>query len=268
MVHVDNVKGESVDVLIQDPTTPPVEYVLTQELNDVVILNAQSAKDNILVLQAGHNVVPGNYIEVYNEKFIGGYGLLKRFAQLYVVSVNVNTIRTALFIGFDIDPTASPSTIKFSKRMTANLNVSGTIDAPQRFRIGPPNGFKWDLTRTNLGMVLTSNPDDNLFGNLTALVNGIFFGFEGDEAVEYLVDIRRNAGFRGTAYDVTYTTRSSGGGSWGLSMRKSFAGSSKYGVAIRLFGETHDEFVMYIQDDLTLLTEFGLKIMGHIVEDD
>lgn len=257
-------KGIPLETLSQDPTTPPIEYFLTRVLNDVVITSSQAARTNTVTLEAGHLVVVGDLIEIYNEDAVTIPGMvLKRFAQLRVVSVATNVIRFGQFIGF----ATSPSTIQFSKRTSFNMNVLGTLDTPVRFRMGPPNGFKWDLTRIIIGMILAGQPDDSDFGDGDQLTNGIFFGFEGDLAEDYLVNILANSGFRGTAYDVNYIVRSQPAGSWGLSVRKSFSGPDKYGVVIRLEGENNDEFVMYVQDDLTDFIEFGMKVMGHIVED-
>ena len=249
-----------IDVFVQDQTTPPLEYFLTQELNDVVINASAAARTKILQLDPGHNVVIGNLIEVYAETPIGDL-TLKTFQQLTVTDVNVNTITVQPFLEFDLDPL----NVIFAKRTTAQSNVNGSV-TPQRFRIGPPNGIIWDLTRAMVVMVTDGNPDDGLYGNLAPLGSGTFFGFENDVTQGYLVNIQANAGYRATAYDVTYTTRSTGGGSWGVSVRKSFAGQDKYGVAIRLEGPTNDEFVMYINDDLLLLIEHRIRIMGHIVQ--
>jgi hypothetical protein len=261
MVFVNNVNGESVDVAIQDQTTPPIEYFVTQHLNDVVIVASAGAKTKLITLQAGHGFVIGNHIEIYAETPFQG-GKLKRFVQLVVVNVNINVITVQPFIGYDLEP----ENVKFARRVTRRMNVNGSV-TPVRFTISPPNGLKWDLTRTMIVMVCATNPDDALYGNLPALPNGIFYGFENIVTQDYLVNIQSNAGYRATAYDVTYTTRSSGGGSFGVSVRKSFAGTSHYGVVVRLEGETDDEFVVYVNDDLTGLTEHAQKIMGHNVED-
>lgn len=252
------------DVAVQDQTTPPIEYFLTREINDVVITNQPTAQSNRIELQSGHGVQVDEFIEIYNEDSLTPNLTLKRFAQLRVIIVSADTVWVGQYIGFDIDS----ESVQFSKRTTGNMAVDASLDTVVRFSIGPPNGIKWDLTRTILGMVLNSQPDDSEFGDIVGgLDNGIFFGFEGDIAVEYLVNIKINAGFRGTAYDVSYQARSVPAGSYGLSMRKSFSGQDKYGVAIRLDGQNNDEFVIYIQDDLTDLIEFGIKVMGHIVED-
>ena len=184
--------------------------------------------------------------------------ILRRFVQLAVVDVVGDIITCQPFFGFDV----APANIIFAKRTSRAMNVDGSV-TPVRFSVGPPNGLKWDLARTMITMVVTSNPDDALYGNLAALANGLFFGFENDITQDYLVNVQANAGYRATAYDVEYTTRSSGGGDYGVSIRKSFAGKHHYGVAIRLEGPTNDEFVTYINDNLTAITEHAQKVMGH-----
>lgn len=251
------------DVAVQDQTTPPIEYFLTRELNDVVITNELIRTSNRIELQSGHGFVVDDFIEIYNEDSITPNITLKRYAQLRVVVVDTDTIYVGNYLGFNVD---SESLI-FSKRTSGNMAVLGSIEAPVKFSVGPPNGLKWDLTRTIVSMVLDSQPDDSEFGDIVGgLTNGIFYGFEGDLFSEYLINIRINSEFRGTAYDVTYQSRSVPTGSYGLCMRKSFAGQDKYGVAIRLNGPNNDRFVIYIQDDLTDIAEFNQKIMGHVVE--
>lgn len=247
------------DVYVQDQTTPPIEYFLTRYLNDVVITSTALAKTRVINLQAGHGFQPQDFIEIYTELPVNGF--FKRFEQLRVVSVTATSITVGQYLGIDINP----ADVVFSRRVTADLNVDGSV-TEQRFSLGAPNGLKWDLTRTIGSMILSGQPDDGLFGNLPALTNGIFFGFENDITQQYLVNIIANAGLRATAYDVTYTTRTVPLGSYGVTYRKSFSGQDKFGVAIRLEGFTNDEFVCYVQDDLTGLIEFRIKVMGHEVE--
>jgi hypothetical protein len=259
LVEFDD-EADYTDVFVQDQTSPPIEYFLTQILNPVTITAPAAARTKVLQLQAGHGVIVGNLLEIYAETPIGN-DTLKTFQQLTVIDVNIDTITVQPFLEFDLDPL----NVKISDRTTSESNVNGSI-TPQRFRIGPPNGIRWDLTRTMIVMVTDGNPDDGLYGNLLPLTSGVFFGFENDITQAYLVNVQANAGYRATAYDVTYTSRSTGGGSWGVSVRKSFAGQDKYGVAIRLAGPSEDEFVMYINDDLSGILEHRIRIMGHIVE--
>lgn len=256
--------GDSVDVFIQDQTTPPVEFWMSRTLNAVTINTAAGSRTNTLVLDPGHLVVVGDFLNIYQEdnNFLGAGLERKSFTQVEVVSVVTNTIRIDKYLGFDLDP----AKVVFSNRVSVEQNVLGTLDTPVKFELCVPDNLIWDLTRIMPVMVLASAGDDGLFGDIAALANGVAFGFESDVFDGYLVNIKANAGFRATAFDVVYTTRSGGQGSYGMAVRKSFAGRDKYGVAIRLEGETNDCFVKYVQDDLTDINSYRDKIMGHYTE--
>ena len=62
-------------------------------------------------------------------------------------------------------------------------------------------------------------------------------------------------------YDLRYTTRSSGGGTFGTVGRGSFY---KLGVVVRLDGSRGDFMEVYNRDDLTGLLSFEIKAQGHV----
>ena len=64
--------------------------------------------------------------------------------------------------------------------------------------------------------------------------------------------------------DLTYTTRSGGGGSFGLRARVTFNGPDKRGVVIRLFANTTDEFHSVVRDNLSASSAFRVKIQGQV----
>ena len=262
---VQTAPGDSVDVFIQDQTTIPVEYLMYRELNDVTITTAVGSRENTLILLAGHAMTVGDFINVYHvdDNFLGIGATRYSYQQLEAVSVVSNTIRTDKYMGFDLDPTK----VVFAKRVTVEQDVLGTIDAPIKFELCVPPDLIWDLTRIIPIMVLATQPDDGLFGDIAALTNGVIYGFESDIFDAYLISIKANAGYKATAYDVNYAARSGGQGSWGMVVRKSFSGRDKYGVTIRLENETNDCFVKYVQDDLTGINVFRDKLMGHNTSD-
>ena len=258
---VTTAPGDTVDVLVQDQHTVPVELFLSRELNAVVINTAAGARTNTLLLDPGHGFVVGDFINIYHIdlNFLGAGLTRRKFVQLEVVSVVTNTIRTDMYIGFDL----TPANVIYSNRVTAEQNVLGTIDTPVKFELCVPPELQWDITRLMPTMVLATQPDDALFGDIAALTNGVMYGFENNFFEVYLFSIKSNAGWKGTAYDVNYAARSGGGGSWGMSVRKSIAGEDKYGVAIQLTGSSNDCLVKYVQDDIRGINAFRDKVMGH-----
>lgn len=259
---------QKLDVSIQDQTTPSIEHFMWEDLNDITISTDLSKGENVIPLVAGHGIVnaSGNdrdYINIYYNDpadtvtFVGN-----RFSQHAVVGINVNDISISPPIPYDL----VVANVTSSKRVNVNMARLGTFLAPITFQAYPPNNIEWDLTRIIADKILTSLADDGLFGNIAALTNGIYFGFEGDNFTEYQLTIFDNGGWRASAFDVQYTTRSGGGGTFGMAVRKTSAGQDKLGVAIRLTPSTNDKFIVKIQDDLTLIDRFRIKVMGHVVE--
>ena len=258
------------DVNIQDQTTPSVEHFLYQEQNDISFIGNLTKGQNIFALNPGHNIVNDSFTNPNDRDYINIHyvdadlpGVLgARFNQFAVVTISGNNISVTPPIPYDLDI----SKIETAKRVRVNMAVAGTHTTPVKFETRPPNGLRWDLTRMILDMILTSGADDGKFGNLPALINGIYFGFEGDNFTEYQLTVIDNGGFRASAFDVLYTSRSGGGGDYGQAVRKTSAGQDKLGVTIRLDGVTNDKFVKYVQDSLLLLNRYRVKIMGHVVE--
>lgn len=263
-------------VNIQDQTSPAIEHYLYQILNVVAVVGAYSIAQNTITFADGHNFTApvgfaNDYIVLmYTDESQPTEALQYRFYQARVVLVNGNDVTFAVPLGFDI----VNANIDGAWRVNVNMAlVVGDIAAPVKFFTTPVNGVKWDLTRTMIDMISGSAPDDGLFGGGPQLVYGLYFGFESiaTNFFEFLVNIQDNGDFRSTAFDVNYTLRSGGQGTYGISTRKSFAGQDKYGVAIRLDGETNDEFVSYVQDNLAAgaqnIDRLRIKVMGHLVTD-
>lgn len=247
------------DVLMQDQHTPPIEHFLAQPLENVVIQSPVAQLSNTFVLNLGHGADVGEYLEI---RYVDYANDLIRHFQSRIVTVVGQTVRTGLPISFNLDPTKTQS----CEIVNVNMAVLADVDARARFRTYPPDRLEWDITRAIVDMILDSGADDGKFGNLPALTWGVFFGFEGARSSEYLVNIIDNGGFRSTAFDTVYTTRSGGGGDFGMVTRKTAAGQDKYGVTIRLEGRLMDNFVKYAQDNLTGIIRYRTKIMGHVVD--
>jgi hypothetical protein len=239
-----------------------------QELNDIVITGTPTRGTNILTLEAGHgfSVLAAPNKEYLNIHYVDTSlpGVLgTRFSQHAVVDVDGNDISITPPIAHDLDS----AKVEFSKRVNVNMAILGTFASPIKFITYPPNGQKWHLTRMIIDMIMTSGGDDGKFGNLTALTNGEYFGFENPVFAYYALAVFDNGGWRASAYDVEYITRSGGGGDFSLAVRKTSGGEDKLGVVIELDGSTLDSFVKYTQDDLQLLGRYRIKIMGHLVLD-
>ena len=146
-----------------------------------------------------------------------------------------------------------------------DINKDGST-TPINFINKPVGNFRWDITKFNISMILSTAGDDGLFGNLPKLAKGVYFRKEDAGSSQNLFNIKENSDFR-TEGNVVYPTRSSGGGSYGLGGDITFAGQSNKGVTIRIDGNLNESIKMVVRDDLTGLVKFRVKIQGHVVED-
>ena len=62
--------------------------------------------------------------------------------------------------------------------------------------------------------------------------------------------------------EVTFHLRSGGGGTHGTSGNGAFKGRT--GAVMRLDGDNGDRFEVYVQDDLTGLFFWNMKVQGHL----
>lgn len=247
------------DVYIQDQTTSPIELYLHNDDTPVTVDDSTTAGSKIIPLATGHGFTAGDFF--YCDWFSQPLKRPRVF-QAEVITVYTDSI----LIGVPFYETLDPSEIRKATRNNVNFAVNGAVTNVE-YHVLPPPGITWDLTRVMITMILSGQPDDGLFGDLSRLTNGVYFGVEQSGFIGgYVGNFHDNSDFRASAYDVTYSVRSGGGGSWGMSVRKTFAGQDKYGVAIRLNGDLIEEFIGVVQDDLTGIVQFRVKVMGHIVE--
>jgi len=149
------------------------------------------------------------------------------------------------------------------ERVYTNLNRVGTAAAPILFRLGPPVGERWHMTRMLLAMTHASAGDLGKFGNLPPLTYGLVGRIK--KAGKYFTYFSwvSNAELKSTMFDVDFDTRSGGGGTYGTSGRFTFTNA---GTSITLDGTAGDEIQLLVQDNLTGLLSFSVQAQGHIGE--
>jgi hypothetical protein len=103
--------------------------------------------------------------------------------------------------------------------------------------------------------------DLGLFGNLAALTNGVLLRAKINGNYGTLTNWKTNANIKTDMFDVVFDNRSGGGGTWGTTGRGTFR---EAGAVLRLDGDTADQFELYVQDDLTTLLTFTMKVQGHL----
>jgi len=140
----------------------------------------------------------------------------------------------------------------------------GSIPAHQLYYGGPPAGVVWHITRLLFSMTHTSAGDLGKFGNLGALINGVLLRVKVNGQYGTLTNWKTNADMKTDMFDVEFDSRSGGGGDFGTSGRGTF---TETGAVMRLDGDNGDQFEVHVQDNITALGFFAMKIQGHIEGD-
>ncbi len=141
------------------------------------------------------------------------------------------------------------------------MNVLGVPATPTLFKVKPPTGQVWHLTRVMITMTHSTSGDMGKFGGIPALVYGIQGRVLTAGAYISYTNWKTNAEMARDMYDVTFDSRSGGGGDFGTTGRFTF---TTLGTSLELNGDNGDELQFLVQDDLTGLDTFEIGVQGHI----
>ncbi len=245
------------NVFIQDQTTPQISLFLGQELDTgLTFRGSQAANSEVLLITSSTAPIVGNFLCIKEGPF---------FTQVEIIDVvgAGPDYDVGIAIPSDHDYTASANICL----QNCDMNINGSV-TPVEFFVSPMGasaGTQWDITRMLVSMTHGSAGDDGLFGNLTALTNGTYFRFE-DGTNYNLFNAKENSDFAIEGYDITYPSRSGGGGTAGTRSRITFNGRDKRGVVIRLSADSSDKFLACVRDDLASLDSFRVKVQGQVVD--
>lgn len=243
--------NDSVDVFLQDQTTGIVDYCICKPDQQTTLTVDASAGDTVLNVVDTTGVDVGNVLTVQKNAYI---------TQAVVQSTTATTIT----LNVPLDTSYSIGDVVVTG--SYDMNVDGSVTT-QVFRVKPPLGVKWDITRLLMTINDDATMDDGKFGGLTALTKGILFR-SGNGTLRNIFWAKTNGELALRAYDVAYIDGTLGpSGQEGLRFRRSFGGQDKNGVVIRLDGDAGDALEILVQDDLRGLTGFRAIAQGHVVEE-
>jgi len=147
-------------------------------------------------------------------------------------------------------------------KMIPSMNVSGTLASPESFKVVPPSDEVWHLAEMLIEMTHGTAGDNGLFGDLSALTNGVVLRkYDGATSSYFTFAIwKTNSDIVLDMYNIVYAARSGGGGSYGTNAKASFKNT---GAIVYLNGVAGDYLEILVQDDLTGLDSFRIKVQGH-----
>jgi len=145
--------------------------------------------------------------------------------------------------------------------VSLNLADTGTLADPTIYWAGPEAGEIWHLTTLTLAMGHDAAGDLGKFGDLDALTNGCILRTKVNGNYGTLTDWKSNGDIDVDTGNVKFPDRSGGGGTYGTSTDGPF--KARTGAVMRLVGDDGDRFMIYIQDTLTDINFWNMKVQGH-----
>lgn len=157
-------------------------------------------------------------------------------------------------------PIGADVTKVYTNLATPGLTTTASIAAPVIFTSHIPVGIVVHITGMTVIMTDTSAMDFTTFGGTTALTNGCVMAATTNSTFAVYTNWRRNMDLTTDAFPVNYQTKV-GGGEYGLSAVYNIKDSTD--SIVYLEGTLGDKFEAIVQDDVTALTEFRIKLQGH-----
>lgn len=148
-------------------------------------------------------------------------------------------------------------------KAVANLaSLNGTLAAPISYKYFTGISRVEHITRILISMTHDSLGADDLFGGITALLNGIHFRSSISGQFGVFTNWKSNGDIKLDMFDVEYSVKS-GPGDFGTNGRGSF---SRIGVVVRLDSAQSDFIELLVQDVMvgTGLSDLRIKAQGHV----
>jgi hypothetical protein len=149
--------------------------------------------------------------------------------------------------------------------LTRDLNVDGSV-TPQVYEVrgaGAGSSITVNITRLIFHFICDSQPDDALFGNISALIKGIVIRAK-NGTYRNIANIKTNADFANLTFDVSYTSRSVPAGFYGVRCRYTFGGQDKHDTIIPI--APTEALQIIVQDKLDIgspdITQFRVIAEG------
>jgi hypothetical protein len=207
---------------------------------------AASVGDHIITVADGTKFLADEHI-VISEDDTHEHGIFK------IISVAVDSLILDKPLENDYNIGAIVTTVINS------MNVDGSASSVF-YNMTPPVDEVWHIFSLTIAMTHTSQPSDDLFGDLGKLINGLLIRHDGG-VIRNISTWRDNTDIiEDVGIDLRYSAKS-GGGLFGTAARWSF---KLTGTVITLDGSTNDSLLGIVQDDLTGLSSLEIKAQGHV----
>lgn len=176
-----------------------------------------------------------------------------RFPRVTGVSGDVVTLDSPIDIAYAIGSTIETVSIE--------LNATGSLASPITYVAGPPTSQVWHITNMTLTMSDNVDMDDGKFGGMTALTNGVTVRTKRNNVYHTLTNWKNNSAIIRDTGLITYASKAPAG-TYGLSSEWNIKEHTESSLILN--GATSDKIEVLVQDNLSDLLSFRIKVQGHI----
>lgn len=250
-VEITSPINDSGDAVKTEPSTPIKRLIITKVYGDVTVQSTVAvaivSQDRDIVLASAAGFTVGDSI----TNLVAASD--RTFPKIVSISVNTITLDKLIDGNYPIGTSI--------EAVPVELNVLATPANPAVFKVKPPSGDVWHITRVMISMTHGTAGDMGKFGGINALTYGIQGRtFISGEYISY-TNWKTNGAMASDMYDVRFDARSGGGGDYGTTGRFTFTNA---GSPIELIGDDGDEFQFLVQENLSSLDSFEIGVQGHI----
>ena len=249
---------DHLEVEIASQISPPV-MVHAHNLKGSTTLSADVAVDDLVInVVSATGAAVGDAITLTNPTTVKYYTAHITAINTLAISVDVHVDQEYLaaesyvsFVSHDLNVNGAITEFEFGLRQAETVNVGITVD----------------ITRIIWTGVCDSAVDLTLFGDLPALTEGMSLRKKlSDGTYQNILNVHDNLDFVSYAYDFdVYEAGVGQQGIDGFACRLTFGGEEKLGTVIIISPD--EDLEIYINDDLSGLTEFKCMFMGAQVAD-
>lgn len=229
----------------------PINMHFSQTTATATTLSAApSAGATSITVTSATGFTVGDYIKISDTT------VESTFSVITAIETNTITLDRPLDNAYSIGDDVT--------KVLINMNVNGSLASPQAFRIyAPLPNSELHILSFTLGILSSSAMDDSTFGSLTALTNGVLLrGYNGTTGkYTTLTSWKSNEQIKLDTGVLTYADKAPAG-KYGASTTGAI--KERSGAAPHVNGTAGDYLELLIQDDLSTLDAFYIKVQGHL----
>jgi hypothetical protein len=241
------VEAEGLPVLIKYQSEPLLSLYFTKEVQVLTLVAPTAVDDETVTVSAGGAPIVGN-MAFFKEGNI--------FYQGEILTSVVNGPDWDITLGTPLDGvfTVAANATEGDPELAVNGNVT-----PVEYQVlttGLAAGANWHAEKMVAEITDATAMDDSTFGAIAGLAKGLL-GRVKNPITKNLFNVQSNGAWALETFVISYSDKAPAG-FYGFIARKAYEHAD-----LILNASTNDKISMIVRDDLTGLTSFKMKVIGH-----